>query len=142
MNRPLQSKEPLVKMALLQDTTLLDTEGDSMVNRSAVILKYKTPIVEWINDTDPREDFPELNLEEANREKTIYLISEHDAENLDRWLKMNFKSLFESELENWYLDDCMWPKKRTMKVFQGWFDVECHTVIIDTVGTPIEDDEA
>jgi hypothetical protein len=113
-----------------------------MVNRSAVILKHKTRIVEWINDTDPREDSPEVNLEEANREKTIYLISEHDAENLDRWLKMNFKSLFESELENWYLDDCMWPKKRTMKVFHEWFDVECHTVIIDTVGTPIEDDEA
>ena len=113
-----------------------------MVNRSAVILKCKPPMVEWINDTDPREDSPAVNLEDANREKTVYLISEHDAENLDRWLKMNFKSLFESELEDWYLDESMWPKKRTMKVFQEWFDVECHTVIIDTVGTPIEDDEA
>ena len=112
-----------------------------MVNRSAVILKYKPPMVEWINDTDPREDSPKVKIEEANREKTVYLISDHDAENLDTCLQLNFKSLFESELDDWYLEESMWPKKRTMKFFHECFDVECHTVIIDTVGTPIVDDE-
>lgn len=112
-----------------------------MLNRAAVILRYKPPMIKWINDTDPVEESSEITIEEANREKTVYLITDHDAENLDRWLKLNFKALFESELEDWYLDEDMWPKKRTLKVFHEWFEVECHTVIMDTVGTPIEDDE-
>ena len=28
-----------------------------------------------------------------------------------------------------------------MKLFDEWFKVECHTMIFDTVGGPIEDDE-
>lgn len=112
-----------------------------MVNRGAVILRCKAPMVNWINETDPVEDASEVTIEEVNKERTVYLVSDHDAENIDRWIKLNFKALFESELEGWYLEESMWPKKRTLKVFHEWFDVECHSVIEDTVGTPIEDDE-
>jgi hypothetical protein len=35
----------------------------------------------------------------------------------------------------------LWPRKRDRKTFDEWFSVECHTVIIDTVGSIIEDDE-
>ncbi len=112
-----------------------------MLNRAAVILRYKPPMIQWVNDMDPDEDSPEVTIEEANREKTVYLITDHDAENLDRWLNLDFKALFESELEGWNLAEDMWPKKRTLKVFHEWFEVECHTDIMDTVGTPIEDDD-
>jgi hypothetical protein len=49
--------------------------------------------------------------------------------------------LFEAELEGWYTDPSMWPQELTWKLFCEWFDVEYHTVLIDTVGDEIYDDE-
>lgn len=112
-----------------------------MVNRAAVILKLKKPFVEWVNKSDPYDKDFKISLEEANLERTVYLIHENDAENLDQWIKLNFSQLFESELEDWYTDESLWPKKRTRKMFDEWFSVECHSVITDTVGTQIFDDE-
>ena len=49
--------------------------------------------------------------------------------------------IFETELESWYIDKKLWPKKRSLKLFREWFTVECHTMIEDTVvGSPIEDE--
>ena len=112
-----------------------------MINRSAVILKYKEPFVRWISEVDPYVDDPGIASENANEDRTVYLITEDDAENIEKWISLNFKTLFESELEDWYTDESLWPKKRNRKTFDEWFSVECHTVIIDTVGDAIEDDE-
>ena len=112
-----------------------------MINRSAVILKYKEPFVRLINEADPYEDDPGIASENANEDRTVYLITEDDAENIEKWISLNFKTLFESELEDWYPDESLWPKKRGRKTFDEWFSVECHTVIIDTVEDAIEDDE-
>lgn len=76
-----------------------------------------------------------------NKERTVYLITEEDAEDITAWIKRNYKNLFESELNDWYLDSELWPSKRTLKVFHEWFEVECHSVILDTVGTKLIDDE-
>lgn len=58
-----------------------------------------------------------------------------------RWVRKNFKTLFEAELDGWYCDPDLWPKNLTFKLFQSWFDIECHTVLVDTVGGSIFDDE-
>jgi len=85
-----------------------------------------------------------VTLEEVNSDLTVYLISDEVAEfpeEVRRWVKANWRGLFESELEGWYTDPTQWPKL-TLKRFDEWFEVECHGVMIDTLGTPIEDDEA
>jgi hypothetical protein len=72
------------------------------------------------------------------------LISDVDADTpttLDQWLKRNYAELLENELEGWYVDDTLWPKNRDFAMFKAWFQVECHTVLIDTVGGEIVDDE-
>lgn len=112
-----------------------------MINRAAVILKYKQPFVQWINDADPYNDDPGITMDEANEDRTVYLISEEDAEDLDEWVKQNYKELFENELEDWYRDEALWPKNINAKMFDEWFQVECHTVLVDTVGDPLIDDE-
>ncbi len=112
-----------------------------MLNRGAVILKYKGPIFKWIIEADPSERKAEMNVEEANQERTVYLISDDDAENVDKWILENFDTLFEAELEGWYTDETLWPRNRDYEVFMEWFDVECHSVIMDTVGGKIYDDE-
>ena len=114
-----------------------------MLNRAAVILKYKEPAIKWINDADPYNDDPGITKESVNEERTVYLISDYDADGpdaVDRWIKRNWKILFEAELEDWYTDPDLWPKKLTLKLFRAWFTVECHTVLHDTVGGEIYDD--
>ena len=112
-----------------------------MVNRAAVILRYKDPFIHWVNEADPYVDDPGITLERANQERTVYLINDADAENLEEWISLNFEQLFESELEGWYTDESLWPKNRNRKLFDKWFSVECHSVIVDTVGSEIFDDE-
>lgn len=116
-----------------------------MLNRAALILRYKAPAVQWINDADPHKEDPGLTVESVNEERTVYLIRDEDAETEQaqkRWITRNYKALFEAELEGWYTDASLWPKNRSIKVFEAWFEVECHTILIDTVGDAIYDDGA
>ncbi len=115
-----------------------------MLNRAAVLLRYKAPAVAWINDADPRGEDRKVTAESVNDERTVYLIGNEDAESdstLRDWIERNYKVLFEAELEGWYTDPALWPKNRSLKVFNQWFDVECHTVLIDMVGGSIDDDD-
>ncbi|SMO84618.1 hypothetical protein [Fodinibius sediminis] len=114
-----------------------------MINRAALILRYKAPAVRWINEVDPMDNPLQITSEDINSERTIYLISEEDGDNnqsLEYWIKRNFRNLFESELEGWYTDPGLWPRPLTLRLFREWFEVECHTVLIDTVGGTIYDD--
>ncbi len=115
-----------------------------MLNRAALILKYKEPAIQWINGADPCNNDPGITIESVNEECTVYLISNQDADSpdaVDRWIKRNWQALFETELEGWYTDPDLWPKTRTLKLFHAWFTVECHTVVCDTVGGEIYDDD-
>lgn len=115
-----------------------------MVNRAAVILKYKEPAIRWINGADPYRNNPCITADSVNTDRTVYLISDEDGdtkEAVDRWIKRNLSDLFESELEGWYTDPSLWPEKRTMKLFRQWFEIEYHTVLIDTVDSAIYDND-
>ena len=116
-----------------------------MINRAAVIFKYNEPAIKWINDADPIPDSHEITEHDVNNERTVYLVSNETAdtpESLEKWLKINYKTIFENELEGWYLDPTLWPEKRNYGLFKKWFTVECHTVIEDTDGTHIYDEDA
>ena len=87
---------------------------------------------------------PGITLDSVNEERTVYLIHEDDVDPpavLLSWIEQNFLTLFENELEGWYVDESLWPKQRDFSTFNAWFSVECHTIIIDTVGGDIFDDE-
>ena len=112
-----------------------------MLNRTALVIRYKEPALRWINENDP--DSPPMTLEEVNEDNTVYLVADDAAESPEhtrRWLKKNFRTVFESELEGWYTDEDMWPANLTLKLFEEWFDAEFHGVVLDTVGGLLEDD--
>ena len=116
-----------------------------MVNRTAVIFRYREPMVRWINETDPSDTDPQITSEDLNREQTVYLISDEDGDGepaVQNWVAANFEAVFEKELGGWYTEPDFWPKERTLALFREWFQVEYHTVIVDTVGGAIYDDEA
>jgi hypothetical protein len=53
-----------------------------MLNRAALILRYKQPFVDWINATDPSSSLHPVTLAEVSRERTVYLIEVEDEEEL------------------------------------------------------------
>ena len=112
-----------------------------MVNRGAIIVRYKEPFIQWINQADPSENKPDITLQNVNPERTVYLISDDDAENIEEWIRANYITLFENELDGWYTDEVLWPKKRDYKTFMEWCQVECHSLVLDTVDGEIYDDE-
>ena len=115
-----------------------------MINRTAIILKYMEPAVKWINEADPYDENPGITIDSVNEDGTVYLVRDEDADSpeaLDEWISLNYEILFEAELEDCYTDESLWPPKRNLKLFKQWFEVEYHSVVEDTVGSPIEDDE-
>ena len=123
---------------------MFDEELD-MLNRAALLLRYKDPAVRWINAVDPNPSAVPVTVEDVNSERTVYLISDEDADSSDgvrNWVEANFRALFESELEAWYTDPELWPSPLSLELFDEWFAVECHSMVLDTVGGAIVDDEA
>ncbi len=112
-----------------------------MINRAAVIVRLKEPFVSWINEVDPLDNRSKITIAEANEDRTVYLIDDAEAEFVDEWIDLNFGQIFESELEDWYADPALWPKDRDKNLFRKWCGVECHTVIVDTVGSEITESE-
>ena len=113
-----------------------------MINRAAVLVRLKAPFISWINQADPADGRPDITLEEANEDRTVYLIEEEEADFLEQWVALNYEQIFACELEDWHMDQTRWPQQRNREMFDAWCEIECHTVIVDTVGEDIIDDEA
>ena len=110
-----------------------------MINRSALVIKVKQPFLDWLKLLpDPSK----VTLEEANRDSTVYLLSElwsDDAQ--EEMLKLFFGIIFEDQLNGWWTEKQDWPKKRDFALFKKWFDVELHSIVHDLVDAPLEDDD-
>jgi hypothetical protein len=101
------------------------------VNRHAVVIKPKQPVLDWINALYP-------DMAEDGNETTVYLVKERDSfEDTEKWLKRNFNDIFENELNGRHTDENDWPQKRTYKLFTEWFDTEIHTMVDDIEEGPI-----
>jgi hypothetical protein len=91
-----------------------------MLNRAALIVRYKQPFIDWINAADPSPaSSPTFTLAEVNRqEHTVYLLEIEDDAELQQWLSVNAEALFDQELNGWYTDPGLWPKDRSLKVLK------------------------
>ena len=112
-----------------------------MLNRAALILRYKQPFVDWINAADPSPTSRTLTLAEVNQEHTVYLVEVEDEEELTEWLPRHHEELFEEELNGWYTDPALWPRDRSLNMLKEWCSFELHTVVVDTGASPLEDNE-
>lgn len=112
-----------------------------MLNRAALILRYKQPFVDWINAVDPSPVSHLVTLADVNSERTVYLIDVEDEDELAVWLRHHHKEVFEEELNGWYTDPKLWPRDRSLKLLKEWCTLELNTVVLDLDDSPIEDDE-
>lgn len=112
-----------------------------MLNRAVLVLRFKQPFVDWINAADPTPSHA-MTLAEVNEDSNAYLLEVEDQQQLQAWMALNGLALFEEVLNDWYTDPDLWPQDRSLAVFEKWCDFELHTVVIDTGGSLLEDDEA
>ncbi len=112
-----------------------------MLNRDLIIVRYKQPFVDWINEADPQPGEDPVTLAEANEDLSAFLIHEHASEEIDAWLEECYLRLFEELLEEWYTDPLMWPQDRSLKLFKAWCEVEAHSMVVDYVDGPLLDDD-
>lgn len=112
-----------------------------MLNRAAVLLRYKQPFLDWINGVDPSPESHMLTLAELEHERTVYLVEVEDERELEEWLELNSEAIFEEELSGWYTDPALWPRDRSLRQFRGWCSAEFHSVVVDTGRSPLEDDD-
>jgi hypothetical protein len=88
--------------------------------------------VDWIN-AYPDQDIP-VSLAEIHQDCTTFLIPEMIGEEDAREYIQAFKlEIFANELDSWCRDGEIWPKNRTPEMFDDWFDLEYHSMIIDLV---------
>lgn len=108
------------------------------INRSLITIELKQPYVDWINSLREEEELKKeifYTVENINDELTSYLIPEIlDPQDLEHYLEHAWILLFELQLSGWSLDETLWPKKRTRKMFNEWFEIKCATLVIDLWG--------
>jgi hypothetical protein len=101
------------------------------VDRHAIVIKPKQPLLNWINALYP-------DMAEDGSETTVYLVKERNTfEDTAKWLKRNFNNIFENELNGRHTDENDWPQNRTYELFTAWFDTEIHTTIDDIEESPL-----
>jgi hypothetical protein len=97
-------------------------------NRAAIVVEPIKPFIDWLNYVDPKGEFKLGELGEL----TIYLIPECDNDkDLEKYLKENYKPIFDEELEGWFTDEKLLPKERTYAMFKEWFKITFHSMIYD-----------
>ena len=112
-----------------------------MLNRAALILRYKQPFLDWINGADPSSASRPLTVAEVNEEHTVYLVEVEDESALEQWLARHHQELFEEELNGWYTDPALWPPDRSLMRLREWCSFELHSVVVDVGKSRLEDDE-
>ena len=100
------------------------------LRQTAIIVKPKEPYIQWANSLD--EDRIKLG-EEFEPEHTIYLIEDMTGYLIDieAMIAPHYEFIFEEELSSWHRCESDWPARRDFATFLEWFEVECHSVVVD-----------
>ncbi len=103
------------------------------INRQAVLVRAKQPFVDWINEVERSMDSPtRFDLEQVNDDSHVYLIQEIDMmEDTYEYFASFKEEIFETEVASWFTDPSLWPHRLTSEVFDEWFEVTHHSVLID-----------
>ena len=110
------------------------------LNRSAIVVRPKSPCLAWLHAADPTS--VTLTLADLGREPTIYRVSEcGDVEDEQACLQAVFSTIFDDQLDGWWRDRTMWPTPRSLDVFTRWFDCQFHSTLLDLTDEPLIEEE-
>lgn len=111
------------------------------INRTAVVIKPKQPLIDWINGLPDAED-PEFTLKDFSRDTEVFLIPDQPSEKVAlNYIKGLYAGIFCRLLSDICTEESWWPEKTDWPAFQEWFDLEIHSMVLDTVEDEIEREE-
>ncbi len=100
------------------------------INRSAIVVKYKAPFLEWLSSRS--KSTIEFSLDQANQDNIVYLVEEYDDLcHLEEIIKPKIKSIFEDVLKGWCRDKSKWPENMSYSLFAEWFEIHAHSRVKD-----------
>ena len=107
-----------------------------MINRGVAVIKPKQPFLDWLGRLpDPLDS----SLEELRRDCTVILIpDELDDIKASRYMKRIYREIFDAELAAWHLTVDDWPADRDYAMFQAWFEIDVHSLVLDSSNAPIQ----
>ena len=107
-----------------------------VVNRAVAVIKPRQPYLDWATSIPGPAD--DVTLDELRIDCTAILIPDFDdpAES-EAFIAGLAIDLFEMELDAWDRDPATWPEDRSYEAFQEWFDVEIHSIVLDTADDDI-----
>ena len=110
------------------------------INRSIAILRIKQPFVDWANEL-PDAEF-KSSLDDFKTDCLAVLIPDYDTdEEAVGFINEIYEDIFTQILSDWSIEESWWPQDRTNEMFWQWFDVELHSIVMDSCMEPIEEDE-
>lgn len=111
------------------------------LDRHLVIIKPKEPFLNWLKSHFEANSV--LTLNDIREDAAAFMIPQADhPEQDEKYIRSIFPDLFDMILEEWHLDENTWPKNRDYELFKKWFEVEIHTIVIDTVESSIRKDRS
>jgi hypothetical protein len=107
-----------------------------MINRGVAIIKPKQPFLAWLGGLpDPMDS----SLNELHKDCTAILIPDSlDDIKANRYIQRMHQELFDAELAAWNLNIEDWPPDRDYAMFQTWFEIEFHSLVLDSINAPIQ----
>jgi hypothetical protein len=87
------------------------------------------------------EDSPDL-AESLRGRNSVYLAAQDPYQREESApIEQYFARIFELELEAWHTDPADWPRVRDFHTFQGWFEVERRSIVVDLERSRLEVEE-
>jgi hypothetical protein len=105
------------------------------INRTIAIIKPKQPYLDWARTVSDPID---ISLKELRHDCTAVLLPDvSDDAQTEVIVAMLAPELFAIELAAWDVQEDAWPAPRDAATFRAWFDVELHSIVLDSVEAPI-----
>jgi hypothetical protein len=98
------------------------------IDRSAITITHKKPFIDWTNIL-----FPTLKMHENMLGESKTYLAKSNYDDAEKFIKKNWKEIFENELESICIDEKEWPENRTFKLFNEWFSYEIADWVYDMI---------
>ena len=101
-----------------------------VINRAVAVIKPRQPYLDWAKSIPGPAD--DVTLDEVRTNCTAILIPDFDdPAEAEEFIATIADDLFEMELDSWDRDPRTWPVNRSHAIFQEWFGVEIHSIVLD-----------
>jgi hypothetical protein len=113
------------------------------INRGVVIIRPKQPFLNWLSSVEKQLGQQPFSID-LTEEGNAFLIPDEDitdSKDAQRYIERRWKEIFEQFLYEWIIEDSLWPKKRTLKMFREWFEMIYAPMTWDFANQPLEIEE-